>query len=62
MLHIQYLSCALYVFDIFGLSFYKIAGDLLDLVGDGSFETVQDLLLVRTINNLVPVYLILYNN
>ena len=25
----------------------KIAGDLLDLVGDGAFETVQDLLSVR---------------
>lgn len=25
---------------------FQIAGDLLDLVGDGAFETVQDLLLV----------------
>lgn len=30
----------------------QIAGDLLDLVGDGAFETVQDLLMVRP-NNLV---------
>lgn len=27
----------------------KIAGDLLDLVGDGAFETVQDLIMVRSI-------------
>lgn len=25
----------------------QIAGDLLDLVGDGAFETVQDLIMVR---------------
>lgn len=30
----------------FKFSAVKIAGDLLDLVGDGAFETVQDLLSV----------------
>lgn len=28
----------------------QIAGDLLDLVGDGAFETVQDLILVRDVH------------
>lgn len=27
----------------------KIAGDLLDLVGDSAFETVQDLIMVKSI-------------
>lgn len=31
------------------LSSLKIAGDLLDLVGDSAFETVQDLIAVRDV-------------
>lgn len=33
--HLNFFSCV------------KIAGDLLDLVGDGAFEMVQDLIMVR---------------
>lgn len=29
------------------IDYWKIAGDLLDLVGDSSFEIVQDLIMVR---------------
>lgn len=39
------------------LSFLKIAGDLLDLVGDDAFEAVQNLLSVR--DNLISSFLYL---
>lgn len=35
----------------------KIAADLLDLVGDGAFETVQDLLAVSFSLNLTSFYI-----
>lgn len=43
-------SCSIYlqveVNRILTFFFLQIAGDLLDLVGDGAFETVQDLIMV----------------
>lgn len=41
------VNLAIGTFDYIHSFDVKIAGDLLDLAGDSSFETVQDLILVR---------------